>query len=109
MEKILTCAQMRAADKYTMETLGVPSETLMERAGRAVLSFRYSNAQDRAGAVTARVEVNGAAHTLSVPYTRYEELFTLSQMNVTLKEGRNVITFSGTSDLLLDCLIITYL
>ena len=36
MEKILTCAQMRAADKYTMETLGVPSETLMERAGRAV-------------------------------------------------------------------------
>ena len=80
-----------------------------KRAGRAVLSFRYSNAQDRAGAVTSRVEVNGAAHTLSVPYTRYEELFTLSQMNVTLKEGRNVITFSGTSDLLLDCLIITYL
>lgn len=36
MEKILTCAQMRAADKYSIETLGVPSETLMERAGEAI-------------------------------------------------------------------------
>lgn len=36
MIKILTCAQMRAADKYTIETLGVPSQTLMERAGKAV-------------------------------------------------------------------------
>ena len=27
---------MRAADRYTIETLGVPSETLMERAGKAV-------------------------------------------------------------------------
>ena len=36
MQNILTCAQMRAADKYTIETLGVPSETLMERAGAAI-------------------------------------------------------------------------
>lgn len=36
MQKVLTCAQMRAADKYTIETLGVPSEELMERAGRAI-------------------------------------------------------------------------
>lgn len=31
--KVLTCAEMRAADKYTIEELGVPSFALMERAG----------------------------------------------------------------------------
>ena len=36
MQKILTCAQMRAADKYTIEELGVPSSVLMERAGAAI-------------------------------------------------------------------------
>ena len=36
MDIILTCAQMRAADKYTIEELGVPSLTLMERAGEAI-------------------------------------------------------------------------
>ncbi len=36
MEKVLTCAQMRAADEYTIRTLGVPSQELMERAGAAI-------------------------------------------------------------------------
>lgn len=36
MQKILTCAQMRAADKYTIEEMGVPSSELMERAGEAI-------------------------------------------------------------------------
>lgn len=36
MQKILTSAQMRAADKYTIEELGVPSSVLMERAGAAI-------------------------------------------------------------------------
>lgn len=36
MQKVLTCAQMRAADKYTIGTLGVPAQELMERAGRAI-------------------------------------------------------------------------
>lgn len=36
MQAVLTCAQMRAADKYTIEDLGVPSEALMERAGAAI-------------------------------------------------------------------------
>ena len=31
MQAVLTCAQMRAADKHTIEDLGVPSEALMER------------------------------------------------------------------------------
>ena len=36
MQKILTVAQMRAADEYTIKTLGIPSRELMARAGRAL-------------------------------------------------------------------------
>ena len=36
MEYVLTNAQMRAADEYTIHTLGVPAAELMERAGRAL-------------------------------------------------------------------------
>ena len=36
MQRILSVAQMRAADKYTIEELGIPERTLMERAGEAV-------------------------------------------------------------------------
>lgn len=36
MQKVLTCAQMRAADKYTIQELGVASQVLMERAGAAI-------------------------------------------------------------------------
>ena len=34
MRPILTAAQMKACDTYTIETLNVPSRTLMERAAR---------------------------------------------------------------------------
>lgn len=36
MRKLLTVAQMRAADEYTIKTLGVASEELMRRAGLAI-------------------------------------------------------------------------
>ncbi|PWM72754.1 MAG: NAD(P)H-hydrate dehydratase [Bacillota bacterium] len=36
MQRILSVAQMRAADRYTIENLGIPERTLMERAGEAV-------------------------------------------------------------------------
>ena len=36
MERILSVAEMRAADEYTIKTLGVPAEILTERAGAAV-------------------------------------------------------------------------
>lgn len=104
-----TYASGNTAVAFSDENGGVTFDITAKRAGKAVLSFRYSNAQDLAGEKTAEVELNGKRSILSVPYTRYEELFTLSQMNVTLQDGRNVITFHGKSNLLLDCLIITYL
>ena len=36
MERILTADQMRAADKFTIENLGVSEQTLAQRAGKAV-------------------------------------------------------------------------
>ncbi len=36
---ILTAAQMKACDTYTIETLGVPSQTLMERAARRAVGI----------------------------------------------------------------------
>lgn len=36
MRSVLTCAQMRAADRYTIERCGVPAQELMERAGAAI-------------------------------------------------------------------------
>ena len=36
MRQVLSCAEMRAADRYTIEERGVPSQTLMERAGAAI-------------------------------------------------------------------------
>ena len=34
--QLVTAAEMRALDRHTIETLGVPGELLMESAGRAV-------------------------------------------------------------------------
>lgn len=79
-----------------------------KRAGKAVISYRYSNAQADKGAVTTIVRVNGEESTLQTPYTGYEELFTVSQQIVSLREGENTVTFSGRSNLLLDCIVVTY-
>ena len=40
MQKLLSVAQMRAADEYTIRTLGVASQELMERAYAASQSRR---------------------------------------------------------------------
>ena len=36
MKYVLTNAQMREADRFTIQSLGTPSLTLMERAGEAL-------------------------------------------------------------------------
>ena len=36
MERILTTSQMRSADEYTIKTLGVSEQVLIERAGKCV-------------------------------------------------------------------------
>ena len=49
MQPVLTCAEMRAADKYTIEALGVPSQTLMERAGAAIADEAEALLRGRGG------------------------------------------------------------
>ncbi len=39
MERILSNEQMRLADKFTIENLGISSDELTERAGKAVVSI----------------------------------------------------------------------
>lgn len=52
MEKLLSVAQMRAADLFTIENLGVLSETLMERAGKAIADEVEKIYSERGGTVT---------------------------------------------------------
>ena len=80
-----------------------------KREGRGVIAFRYSNAQDAKGKVKTQAIVNGEEISLSVPYTHYEELFTLTQINVKFQKGKNVVTFRGLESLYLDCIVATYL
>jgi NAD(P)H-hydrate epimerase len=42
MFPLLTVAQMRQCDEYTIHTLGVPSQILMERAARAAIEVLYA-------------------------------------------------------------------
>ncbi len=42
MYPLLTAAQMRQCDEYTIQELGVPSQILMERAARAAIEVLYS-------------------------------------------------------------------
>ena len=42
MYPLLTAAQMRQCDEYTINKLGIPSQTLMERAARAAIEILWS-------------------------------------------------------------------
>ena len=42
MFPLLTVTQMRQCDEYTIHTLGVPSQVLMERAARAAIEVLYA-------------------------------------------------------------------
>lgn len=54
MEKVLTNSQMRAADEYTINKQGIPSRTLMRRAGEAIADEVLS-ALKRNGALSVLV------------------------------------------------------
>ena len=46
MQYFLTGKRMQAADRYTIETLGIPSLTLMERAAEACVNIMEAEAID---------------------------------------------------------------
>ena len=41
-EKVISVAEMRAADRYTIEELGVPSKELMRRAAQGVFDAVFA-------------------------------------------------------------------
>jgi ADP-dependent NAD(P)H-hydrate dehydratase / NAD(P)H-hydrate epimerase len=45
--RILTAAQMREADRYTIEEIGIPSLVLMENAGRQVVAAMEAAYEER--------------------------------------------------------------
>ena len=47
MEKVLTNSQMRAADEYTVSVSGIPSRTLMRRAGASIAEEVLRAAEER--------------------------------------------------------------
>jgi hydroxyethylthiazole kinase-like uncharacterized protein yjeF len=47
--RILTAAQMREADRYTIEEIGIPSLVLMENAGRQVVAAMEAAYEERLG------------------------------------------------------------
>src|SRR4029453_18021987 len=47
--RILNAAQMREADRYTIEDIGIPSLVLMENAGRQVVAAIEAAYEDRLG------------------------------------------------------------
>ena len=49
MKKVLSVAAMRAADEFTIRERGVPSQTLMERAGRAIADAAEHILRERGG------------------------------------------------------------
>ena len=49
MKKVLSVAAMRAADEFTIRERGVPSQTLMERAGRAIADAAENILRERGG------------------------------------------------------------
>ncbi|MCD8308926.1 MAG: NAD(P)H-hydrate dehydratase [Clostridia bacterium] len=59
MQRYLTNAQMRAADEYTINTLGVPSEVLMRRAGCAIAEEVFAVAGGKSVLVVCGTGNNG--------------------------------------------------
>src|SRR5262245_52386447 len=51
--RILNAAQMREADRYTIDEIGIPSLVLMENAGRQVVSAIEARFEDRLEGRTA--------------------------------------------------------
>lgn len=54
MRRVLTIAQMREGDRYTIERLGIPEEDLILRAGEALAGAIRKRFRGRAGIIRLR-------------------------------------------------------
>ncbi|MBE7090121.1 MAG: NAD(P)H-hydrate epimerase [Clostridiales bacterium] len=92
MIRVLTVKQMQDADKYTIEQLGIPSETLIERAGEAVyneIEKRYHGGRvlvcigvgnnGRDGEIIAKLLSNKHGFKVTVCYIAQDNLAVLDK------------------------------
>lgn len=92
MERFLSNAQMRAADAYTINNLGVPSSLLMQRAGFAIAE-EVENVAARIGAKNILV-VCGCGNNGGDGYVCAQKL---------ISDGYNVKIFALSGKLSADC------
>ncbi|MCD8371836.1 MAG: NAD(P)H-hydrate dehydratase [Clostridia bacterium] len=89
MQRYLTNSQMRSADNYTINTLGVPSETLMRRAGLAIAEEVLAVADGKTILVVCGTGNNGG------------DGYVCSQ--ILLQKGVNVSVYAMQGRLSADC------
>lgn len=117
MERVLTNAQMRTADRHTIENLKIPSQTLMHRAGVAIADVVASYAEMVINAKNILV-VCGTGNNGGDGYVCAEELkqrglnvaVYVMEGNFTEDCARERVAYSGSfaneisGDIIVDCL-----
>ena len=101
MERILTSKQMREADAFTIEKLGVPSEVLVERAGEAVAKEIITKFRGGRVLVCCGKGNNGADGKIVAQKLSTVHGFSVSIMNV---DNGILKLFDRKFDIIVDCI-----
>lgn len=101
MERVLTAAQMQAADKYTIEKLGVSEETLIDRASDALLEVIKRRFRGGRVLICAGKGNNGADGKALAKKLALLHGFTVTLLNFSLGALK---FFEKKYDIIVDCL-----
>lgn len=101
MERILSLKQMRSADEYTITSLGVPEDVLIERAGEAVAEEIISKFRGGRVLVVVGKGNNGADGKVVAKRLSLVHGFSVSVLNA----ANGILKlFDKTYDIIVDCL-----
>lgn len=101
MERILTASQMREADKFTIETLGIPEVELIDRAGSAVADEIIKRFKGGRVLVCVGVGNNGKDGLVAAKILSSNHGFNVTVLDV--KES-DLIIFNKKFDIIVDCI-----
>ena len=101
MRRVLTIAQMREGDRYTIERLGIPEEDLILRAGEALAGairkrFRGGRVLFVCGRGNNGKDGAAAAQSLALSHGFQPDVFWVEQSS----DG----VFQGAYDIVVDCI-----